>query len=168
MRYSLKAAAAVALVAALAAAPVHAQSQVRFGLGGTGLFSLEGGGGTSWGGIGLVSYGPAHGLGFRADVTVTGGDDLTRLLVTGDAVYIFDTPLAMFHPYLIGGAGIFNANDNTEPMAKLGGGLEYHFVERNRGPVLFGEPTLNLIFAGDDAGGTSTALQLNLGLKLGG
>jgi hypothetical protein len=168
MRHLLKATAAAALVCAIAAGPAEAQSRVRFGIGGTGLFPLESGGGTSWGGIGLLSYGPAHGLGFRGDATITGGDDVTRLLVTGDAVYIFETPLSVFHPYLIGGAGIFNANDATEPMVKLGGGLEYHFVERNRGPVLFGEPTLNLIFAGDDGGGTATALQVNLGVKLGG
>lgn len=168
MRHTLKAAAAAALIAALAATPADAQSRVRFGIGGTGLFSLEDGGGTSWGGIGLLGYGPAHGLGFRADATVTSGDDVTRLLVTGDALYIFETPLAVFHPYLLGGAGIFNADDNTEPMVKLGGGLEYHFMERNRGPVIFGEPTLNLIFAGDDAGGTSSAIQMNLGVKFGG
>lgn len=168
MGHTLKAAAAAALLIALAASPAEGQSRVRFGIGGTGLFPLESGGGTSWGGIGLVGYGPDHGLGFRGDVTVTGGDDVTRLLVTGDAVYVFETPLSVFHPYIIGGAGIFNASDNTEPMVKLGGGLEYHFVETNRGPVIFGEPTLNLIFAGDDGGGTSTALQVNLGVKLGG
>ena len=168
MRHSWKAAAAAAVIAVLVATPADAQSRVRFGLAGTGLFSLESGGGTAWGGMGVLGYGPAHGLGFRGDVTLAGGDDVTRLLVTGDAVYIFETPLSVFHPYLIGGAGIFNANDNTEPMVKLGGGLEYHFVERNRGPVLFGEPTLNLIFAGDDGGGTATALQVTLGVKLGG
>lgn len=168
MRHTLKAAAAAALLLALAAGPAEAQSRVRFGIGGTGLFSLESGGGSSWGGIGLVSYGPDHGLGFRGDVTVTRGEDVTRLLVAGDAVYIFETPLSVFHPYLIGGAGIFNASDNTDPMVKLGGGLEYHFAARNRGPVIFGEPTLNLIFAGDEGGGTSTALQVNLGVKLGG
>ena len=168
MRYPLKAAACAAVLVAVAVAPAEAQSRVRFGIGGTGLFSLESGGGTSWGGIGLLSYGPAHGLGFRGDATVTRGDDVTRLLVTGDAVYIFETPLSVFHPYIMGGAGIFHANDQTEPMVKVGGGLEYHFMERNRGPVLFGEPTLNLIFAGDDGGGTSTAIQMNLGVKLGG
>lgn len=168
MRYTLKAAAAAALLAAVVTMPADAQSRVRFGIGGTGLFSLEDEGGTSWGGIGLLTYGPAHGLNFRGDVTVTGGDDRTNLLVTGDAVYIFETPLSVFHPYLLGGGGIYNADDSTEPMLKLGGGLEYHFVERNRGPVIFGEPTLHLIFAGDDGGGTGTAIQMNLGVKLGG
>ncbi len=164
----MRTAAAAAAITALTAASAEAQSQVRFGIAGTGLFSLEEGGGTSWGGMGLLSYGPRHGLGFRADGTVTRGDDVTRLLVTGDAVYIFETPMAVLHPYVMGGAGVFHADDNTEPMVKLGGGLEYHFAARNRGPVLFGEPTLNLIFAGDDGGGTQTALQVNLGVKLGG
>lgn len=164
----LKAAAAALAITALTTTAAEAQSYVKFGLGPTGLFSLEDEGGTAWGGMALLGYGPRHGLNFRGDVTVAHGDDVTRLLVTGDALYVFETPNAMFHPYVLGGAGVFNADDNTEPMLKLGGGLEYHLAAVNRGPVLFGEPTLNLIFAGDDGGGTQSAIQVNLGLRIGG
>ncbi len=52
-------------------------------------------------------------------------------------------------------------------MAKAGGGLDYHLFRRNRGTVLFGEATVDFLFLGDDAGGTATGLQLNLGLKFG-
>lgn len=163
MRHTLTAAVAVALMAALAAAPADAQRQWRFGIGGTGLFSLEEAGGTSWGGIGLIGYEPAHGLGFRADATVTSREGKASLLVTGDVVYLLETPLAVFHPYLLGGPGYSEVNSAF--LVKVGGGLAYHFLERNRGPVIFGEPTLNLLFYGD---GMGSAIQMNLGVKFGG
>jgi hypothetical protein len=147
---------------------VEAQSHVRFGIAGTGIFSLEDGGGSRFGGMALVQAGPSHGLGFRADLTVTHGNSFTSGIVTVDAVYTFHTPESMLHPYLLGGAGLYRQSDLTKPLAKGGAGFEYHIRRRNRGTVLFAEGTLDLLFAGSDNGGTGKSLQFNLGLKFGG
>ena len=158
--------AAAALVGSVTAA--EAQSHVRFGIAGTGMFSLESGGGSRFGGMALVQAGPSHGLGFRADLTVTHGDDITSEIATVDAVYTFHTPESLFHPYLLGGAGLYHQPDLTKPLAKAGAGFEYHIKQRNRGTVLFAELTADFLFAGEDNGGTGKSLQANLGLKFGG
>jgi hypothetical protein len=148
--------------------PIEAQSHVRFGIAGTGIFSLEDGGGSRFGGMALVQGGPSHGLGFRADLTVTHGSSFTSEIVTVDAVYTFHTPESMLHPYLLGGAGLYHQSDLTKPLGKAGAGFEYHIRRRNRGTVLFGEATLDLLFAGSGNGGTAKSLQFNLGMKFGG
>jgi hypothetical protein len=162
---------AATLVTTAAAAPAHAQGHdragIRFGLAGTGLFGLDDQG-SAFGGMALIGYSARHGLGFRADGTVLRDDGVTTEFVTGNLTYVFETPSSVFHPYVIGGGGFFHAPDNFEPAAKLGGGIEYHIAQRNRGPVLFLEPTLNFVFGGDDGGGTTKSIQLNLGLKVGG
>jgi hypothetical protein len=160
---------ALAAAAVLGSTTVaEAQRHVRFGLAGTGIFSLEDGGGSRFGGMALVQAGPSHGLGFRADLTVTHGDDFTSEIATVDAVYTFHTPESLFHPYLLGGLGLYHQSDLTKPLAKAGLGLEYHIKQRNRGTVLFGELTGNFLFAGEGYGGTSKSLQANIGLKFGG
>ncbi len=159
---------ALSMAGALGAAPAHAQSSVRFGLAGTGLFSLEDGGGSDLGFTGLAQFGRSHGnLGFRADLSVVRGDGDWSELATGDVTYTFHTPESLLHPYVLAGAGIVHVPDLTKPMAKAGAGLDYHLFRRNRGTVLFGEATLDFLFFGDDAGGTAKALQINLGLKFG-
>jgi hypothetical protein len=152
---------------ALGAAPAHAQG-VRFGLAGTGLFSLEDGGGSDLGFTGLAQFGRSHGnVGFRLDASLLRGDGDWSQLVTGDVSYTFHTPESLLHPYVLAGAGVVHMRDLTKPMAKAGGGLDYHLLRRNRGTVLFGEATLDFLFRGDENGGTANALQLNLGLKFG-
>ena len=158
---------ALSAAGALGAAPAHAQG-VRFGFAGTGLFSLEDGGGSDFGVTGLAQFGRSHGtIGFRIDASLLRGDDQWSQLATGDVSYTFHTPESLLHPYLLAGAGIVHVPDLTKPMAKAGGGLDYHLFKRNRGTVLFGEATVDFLFFGDDAGGTATGLQLNLGLKFG-
>jgi hypothetical protein len=158
---------ALSAAGALGAAPAHAQG-VRFGFAGTGLFSLEDGGGSDFGVTGLAQFGRSHGnVGFRIDASLLRGDDQWSQLATGDVSYTFHTPESLLHPYLLAGAGIVHVPDLTKPMAKAGGGLDYHLFKRNRGTVLFGEATVDFLFFGDDAGGTATGLQLNLGLKFG-
>ena len=153
--------AALALVATTTST-VNAQG-VRFGVAGTALFSLESGGGTALGGTALVGFGGRidHPLGFRVD-----GSGVTSELATADVLYNFHTPERVLHPYLLAGGGIQHSPGFTKPMAKAGAGFEYHMFHRNRGTVLFGEATFNLLFRGSGAG-TGKALQLNLGVKFG-
>jgi hypothetical protein len=155
-------------LAATTASTVSAQG-VRFGAGLTGLFSLESGGGSAFGGTGLVEFGGRidHPLGFRVDGSVVHGSGVTSELATGNVVYNFHTPERLLHPYLLAGGGIQHSPGFTKPMAKAGAGFEYHLFKRNRGTVLFGEATFNLLFRGNGAG-TGKALQVNLGLKFGG
>jgi hypothetical protein len=160
--------AALALAATTTASTVSAQG-VRFGAGLTGLFSLESGGGSAFGGTALVDFGGRidHPLGFRVDGSVVHGSGVTSELATADVVYNFHTPMRLLHPYLLAGGGIQHSPGFTKPMAKAGAGFEYHLFKRNRGTVLFGETTFNLLFRGNGAG-TGKALQVNLGLKFGG
>jgi hypothetical protein len=161
-------AAALAFSAMTTASTASAQG-VRFGAGLTGLFSLESGGGSAFGGTGLVEFGGRidHPLGFRVDGTVVHGSGVTSELGTADVVYNFHTPERLLHPYLLAGGGVQHSPGFTKPMAKAGAGFEYHLFKRNRGTVLFGEATFNLLFRGN-GGGTGKALQVNLGLKFGG
>jgi hypothetical protein len=159
--------AALVLAAAATASTAGAQG-VRFGAGLTGLFSLESGGGSAFGGTGLVEFGGRidHPLGFRVDGSIVHGDEVTSELATGDVVYNFHTPERLLHPFLLAGGGIQHSPGFTKPMAKAGAGFEYHLFKRNRGTVLFGEATFNLLFRGEGAG-TGKALQVDLGLKFG-
>lgn len=157
----------LASAGSIAAAPMHAQGSVRFGLAGTGLFSLEDGGGSDFGVTGLAGFGRPHGIGFRIDASLLRGEDEWYPLATGDITYTFETPESLFHPYVLAGAGIFHVPDLTKPMVKAGGGVDYHLFRRNRGTVLFGEATLDFLLRGEANGGTSNNLQVNLGLKFG-
>ena len=168
MRRIITAITMLALATATASA-VSAQG-VRFGAGLTGLFGIgSNNSGSAFGGTGLVEFGGRidHPLGFRVDGSVVHGSGVTSELATGDVVYNFHTPERLLHPYLLAGGGIQHSPGFTKPMAKGGAGFEYHMFHRNRGTVLFGEATFNLLFRGNGAG-TGKALQANLGLKFGG
>lgn len=136
------------------------------GVAATALFSLESGGGSSFGGTALVGIGGRidQPLGFRLDGSVVRGSGVWSELLTGDVVYTFHTPLRVLHPYLLAGGGMQHSPGFTKPMAKAGAGFDYHLFHRNRGTVLFGETTFNLLFRGNGAG-TGKALQVNLGVK---
>ena len=148
-----------------ASAAAHAQS-LRPGIAATALFSLESGGGSSFGGTALLGIGGRidQPLGFRLDGSFVHGSGVWSELVTGDIVYTFHTPLRVLHPYVLAGGGMQHSPGFTKPMAKAGAGFDYHLFHRNRGTVLFGETTFNLLFRGSGAG-TGKALQVNLGLK---
>ncbi|MGE5092114.1 MAG: hypothetical protein ACM3OH_08060 [Bacillota bacterium] len=139
---------------------------LRPGVAATAIFSLESGGGESYGGTALVGIGGHidQPLGFRLDGTFVHGGGVWSELVTGDLIYSFHTPLRVLHPYLLAGGGFQHSPGFTKPMAKAGAGFDYHLFHRNRGTVLFGETTFNLLFRGSGAG-TGEALQVNLGLK---
>lgn len=165
MKGMLKGVAALALATMFAAS--SAQAQARFGVAGTGLFSLESGGGSSFGGMALVGFQKADmPIGFRVDVTALHKSGEWSELATGDITYAFKTAeSSMFHPYLLAGGGIVHVPSLTKPMAKAGVGFDYNMA--NSKLTLFGEATFDMFFYGGLAG-TQKALQANVGVKFGG
>lgn len=165
MKGMLKGVAALALATMFAAS--SAQAQAKFGVAGTGLFSLESGGGSSFGGMALVGFQKADmPIGFRVDVTALHKSGEWSELATGDITYAFKTAeSSMFHPYLLAGGGIVHVPSLTKPMAKAGVGFDYNMA--NSKLTLFGEATFDMFFYGGLAG-TQKALQANVGVKFGG
>ena len=169
MKGMLKGVAALALATMFAAS--SAQAQAKFGVAGTGLFSLESGGGSSFGGMALVGFQKADmPIGFRVDGTFLHKSGEWSELATGDITYAFKTAeSSMFHPYLLAGGGIVHVPSLTKPMAKAGVGFDYNMA--NSKLTLFGEATFNMFFYGTVDGfdvGTQKALQANVGVKFGG
>ena len=167
MKGMLKGVAALALATMFAAS--SAQAQAKFGVAGTGLFSLETGGGSSFGGMALVGFQKADmPIGFRVDGTVVHKGE-TAILGTGDITYAFKTAeSSMFYPYLLAGGGVYHFGGDfstTKPMAKAGVGFDY--TMNNSKLTLFAEATFNLVFLGS-GNGTLKDLQTNLGVKFGG
>jgi hypothetical protein len=169
MKGLLKGVAALALVAAVSASSAQAQG-VRFGVAGTGLFSLESGGGSQFGAMALVGFGGSatSPIGFRVDGTFLKKSGVTTLPITADIVYTFATAASsMFHPYLVAGGGIVHSSgfgeSTTKPMAKAGVGADYMMGS----VMLFGEATFDMFFYGGGSG-TTKALQANVGVKFGG
>ncbi|HJP57624.1 MAG TPA: hypothetical protein VJ847_11435 [Gemmatimonadales bacterium] len=163
MKGMLKGVAALALATMFAAS--SAQAQAKFGVAGTGLFSLESGGGSAFGGMALVGFQKAESpIGFRVDGTVT-HKGTTQIIGTADITYAFKTAASsMFHPYLLAGGGVTHVPDLTKPMAKAGVGADYNMRSNL---TIFGEATFDMFFYGGLAG-TQKALQANLGVKFGG
>ncbi|HEU4699927.1 MAG TPA: hypothetical protein VFS40_12155 [Gemmatimonadales bacterium] len=167
MKRILKGVAVLAAVAAFSAAPAHAQAKV--GVAGTGLFSLESGGGSQFGGMAMVGFGGVNSpIGFRVDGTFSKKDGVTAIIGTGDITYAFKTAeSSMFHPYLLAGGGIQRLSGGgaslTKPLAKVGAGFDYMMGGGKM--ALFAEPTFNLAFMGEENGGTSKFLQTNVGVK---
>ncbi len=161
--------AALALVAAFSASSANAQA--RFGVAGTGLFSLESGGGSEFGAMALVGFQKADTpIGFRVDGTFLKKSGVTSIPVTADITYAFKTAeSSMFHPYLLAGGGLVHSSgfgaSTTKPMAKAGVGFDYNM--NNSSITLFGEATFDLFFYGGGSG-TSKSLQTNVGVKFGG
>ena len=163
MKGMLKGVAALALATMFAAS--SAQAQAKFGVAGTGLFSLESGGGSAFGGMALVGFQKAESpIGFRVDGTVT-HKGTTQIIGTADITNAFKTAASsMFHPYLLAGGGVTHVPDLTKPMAKAGVGADYNMRSNL---TIFGEATFDMFFYGGLAG-TQKALQANLGVKFGG
>jgi hypothetical protein len=167
MKGMLKGVAALALATVFAASSV--QAQAKFGVAGTGLFSLESGGGSSFGAMALVGFQKADSpIGFRVDGTFTKKNGVTSIPVTADITYAFKTAASsMFHPYLIAGGGIIHSSGGgeslTKPMAKAGVGADYMMKSSL---TLFAEATFDMFFYGGGSG-TTKALQVNAGVKFG-
>ena len=174
MKGMLKALTAVAMATAFTASTAQAQSAPYFGVAGTGMFSLEEGGGSMFGGTALVGITPATmPIGFRVDATVLHksfdeGGSITPIQGTAGVVYTFQTAeTSKIHPYLLAAGGVYhvgaNGGDFTKPTAKVGAGFDYMLSSVR----VFAEPTFNLLFLGDEAG-TQKSLQVNVGVKFGG
>ena len=163
MKGMLKGVAALALATVFAASSV--QAQAKFGVAGTGLFSLESGGGSAFGGMALVGFQKAESpIGFRVDGTVTHKGS-TQIIGTADVTYAFKTAASsMFHPYLLAGGGVTHVPNLTKPMFKAGVGFDYMMKSSL---TLFGEATFDGFFYGGGSGMTK-ALQVNAGVKFGG
>lgn len=167
MKGMLRGVAALALATTFAATTAQAQG-VTFGVGGTGDFSLETGGGSIFGGTVLVQKALTNSpLGIRVDGTVEHKSGITPFFGTADLMYTFKTSeSSMIHPYLLAGGGIYHASSGgvsfTKPMAKGGVGFDYALSGGKM--AVFGEGTFNLLFRGSGAG-TAKSLQANVGVK---
>ena len=158
--------AALVIGMALTAPAVHAQG-AKFGIAGSGLFSLESGGGSMFGGMALVGFGgKSSPLGFRVDGTVLHKSGVTPIIGTGDLTYTFATDeSSMFHPYLLAGGGVYHTSGFTKPLAKAGVGFDY--LLSGGAAALFAESTFDLLFRGSGLG-TGKSLQVDAGVKFGG
>ncbi|MGH7513236.1 MAG: outer membrane beta-barrel protein [Gemmatimonadales bacterium] len=120
-----KAVVAVGLGLGLHAANLHAQTPVRFGLGGgvsipSGSFSNSFK--TGWNGTALVQFMPASSpVGFQVDGSYhqmkfeSGGGKEQIIDGTANVVYEFKTsPDSRFRPYLIGGGGVYNLKEKFD------------------------------------------------------
>lgn len=172
MNYVAKALAAITTAAAIGSSGVQAQG-VRFGVGGTGLFLLNGGG-SAWGGTALVGFGAkaSSPVSFRVDATVINGQSETDILGTASVVYTFRSPpSSMLHPYALLGGGVdhlgavpaFEVPAETKPLVKAGLGIDYQMSS----VTLFAEPSLLMVFLGN-GNGTLKFLQATVGVKFGG
>jgi hypothetical protein len=162
MKKMLKGAAVLAVVAALSAAP--AQAQVNVGIGGTGLFSLESGGGSDFGAMAKFGFGGASGLGFRADVSAIFDDaEGTGILVGLGPTYNFATSeTSMFKPYLAAEAVVLTSTEGlTDNLGdklgvSAGAGFNYQLSSVN----LFAEALFTYLFDAE-----AKALRANVGVS---
>ena len=145
MRGIVRAAVAVGIGLGLHAASLHAQSPVRFGLGGGASIpsgSFSNGLNTGWEGTALVQYLPTTSpVGFQIDGAYNqlgfegGGGKYEVIDGTANVVYEFKTSAeSKFRPYLIGGGGVYNlknkpdalpSESNTKFGVKAGAGFNF-------------------------------------------
>ncbi|HEU5049220.1 MAG TPA: hypothetical protein VFU00_02785 [Gemmatimonadales bacterium] len=147
-------------LAALCLAGTRADAQgIRYGLGGTGQFSLEEGGGSDFGFGAIVDFIPVGHLGFRLDGSYLFNEGDDYFLLNGDAAYHFSTASRTLHPYLLGGASLLGF-DETEFGVNVGAGANFH---RPGGSVgFFADARFNHFFDNSVSG-----LQIMAGVRFG-
>lgn len=171
MKGMLKGVAALALATALFTSTAQAQG-AQFGLAGSGLFSLEEGGGTGFGGTLLVGFQGGEGspIGFRVDGTyITDFFDSGEgaALFTANVIYTFRTSEgSKFHPYLIGTGGYAmdvgsDIIDVSDFLAGAGAGFNIMMENSNITPFVEGR-FLNFFFEGESA----SSIQALAGIKI--
>jgi hypothetical protein len=143
-------------------APASAQG-MRVGFGGTGLVSLESGGGSDFGLGAALDYYPGGTVGFRADGSwiFRGGRD--GLLFNTDATYNFRTQAPSVHPFLIGGLSLASNQDfdaATQLGLNAGAGINFHL--RSSPVGLWADGRFHHFFSPDNNG-----LQFMAGIRLG-
>lgn len=158
------------LLAAVMFAASAAHAQATFGLGASGLFYLEEGGGSDFGATGLVGFGGGgdRPIAFRLDGTyVPSSDFADYAMFLGSVVYNFTTsPDSRFHPYLLGGGGLivnFITDDtDLDPAIHAGAGFDY----QTSGSIT---PFVEARFINEFVtGGSFKMLHVLLGVKFGG
>jgi hypothetical protein len=178
---SLSGTVAVCLGLGLSAVAASAQAPVEFGVGGglsipTGTTSngLK----TGWHGLALVQFKPASSpVGFRFDGSYThlgfdGGGGKDKIIAgTANAVYEFATAAeSQFHPYLIGGGGIYNVKDEPDfgtsvSSTKFGINVGAGFNFRSSGIGFFVEGRFHDILV---SGSNFHFIPLTAGVRFGG
>lgn len=166
MKGMLKGVAALALASALFTTSAQAQG-VQFGVAGSGLFSLEEGGGSDFGGTLLVGFGGGADspIGFRIDGTYIASDEALAMF-TANVIYTFMTSAdSKFHPYLIGTGGYLmdvgsDIIDVSDFLAGAGAGFNIMMENSNIRPFVEAR-FLNFFFEGN----SSQSVQALLGVK---
>jgi hypothetical protein len=152
----------ILVASALAAAPLAAQG-FRYGVGGSGLVSLENGGGSDFGfGVAFDFY-PGGPLGARLDgswIFQTGDDGV---VLNGDATYNMHTASPSVHPFLMGGLSLRASQDfdaSTQLGLNAGAGINFHLRSSPIG--LWADGRFQHFFSPDVNG-----LQFMAGVRLG-
>ncbi len=115
----------IAMAAVLLSSSGLEAQGVRYGVGGTVLFSLEDGGGSDFGISGVVDFIPSGNLGFRLDGSFLFREGSQDFLINGDAAYHFTTSSESIHPYLLGGVSVVGF-DETRFGLNAGAGANFH------------------------------------------
>jgi hypothetical protein len=152
----------VLLASLIGVIPASAQG-MRFGIGGSGLVSLEEGGGSDFGFGAAMDYYPGGPVGFRLDgswIFQTGDDGL---IFNGDATYNFVKNSPSIHPFLIGGLSLATFQYFVA-ATKLGliavAGINFHL---RRSPIgLWADGRYHHLFSPD-----SNGLQFMAGVRFG-
>jgi hypothetical protein len=171
MKGMLKALTAVAMAAAFTA--TTAQAQARFGVAGTGAFSLESGGGSSMGAMALADIAMNNSpIGIRLDGAYY-FDDGGAVQFNADAVYTFQTSeTSVVHPYILAGGTWMAPDDFKNGRFGVAGGAGFNFMlQSNRNITPFAEARFDYLFKKTISGVELDAaknLQVAVGVKIGG
>jgi hypothetical protein len=175
-------AAALALGLLLGAPAAHAQAEFSIG-GGVGipLGDFDDAAKLGWQGTAAVSFAPQNApIGFQIDGSYAQYSDDSPLDIksqfiygTANAVYRFATAQdSRFHPYIIGGAGVYNLKPTGDDVigdpgseTKFGINAGAGFDIKAGGAGLFVEGRFHNIFT---EGSNTTFIPINVGIRLGG
>lgn len=147
MKGMVKGLTAIALATALFAAPAHAQGSV--GIGGSGLFSLEEGGGSDFGASAMFGWAGANGFGFRADASYIFSDPAS-VLVNADVMYRFMTSeTSTIHPYILAGGTLLGLDTFDEMLYGINAGAGFDFMMSNSNITPFAEARFVYTFEKD-------------------
>lgn len=152
------------LFAALAgAAPLAAQG--AFGIGASGIFSLESGGGSNYGATALYEWMGANGFGFRADGSYF--FDPGAVHFDADVAYRFMTAsTSTVHPYILAG-GNYTADDGfNNGQFGVNGGAGFNFMLQNSAMMPFVEARF-IYMLEKDLIPSSSSLLATAGIKFG-
>ena len=161
------------LAATFLTAPAAYGQGARFGIAGTGAFSLEEGDGSGEFGVSALAELDAGGdspIGFRLDATYLFDPELLQF--TGNVLYKFLTSEgSKFHPYLIGGGGYVTNTDFDGGDFLIDVGAGFNIIMERGSLTPFVEGRFINQFATDpftDESRSIQSLQAMLGLKFGG